>query len=262
MAHYSHAFPAGDEMKTILLIDDDPISREVMQMTLEMHGASVETAECGDDAIRLLAEWDSAQKDALRLILMDTQMPGLSGAALVQQLRQSTAARIFAISASEPGEVVRGAVDGFLIKPVQAEEVMTILKGAKDAAPETIAPERLETVHAVAGESDLIDLVVLGKLKAMMPESAIREIYSATAADLKGRLVRLSDAMTAEDKPEVARIAHSIKGGCAMVGLSGARDAAARLESSNLQVSWSSELSQLRIALKGLEGMLVNGFPS
>jgi HPt (histidine-containing phosphotransfer) domain-containing protein len=108
----------------------------------------------------------------------------------------------------------------------------------------------------------VIDPGVLGKLKAMMPASAVREIYAATAADLAGRLLTLQTAMDTANSADVARIAHAIKGGCAMVGLTSARDAAARLEISNLPVTWPEELSQLHIALRGLEGMLGDDFPA
>ena len=47
-----------------------------------------------------------------------------------------------------------------------------------------------------------------------------------------------------------------------MVGLTGAREAAARLETINLPVTWLSELAQLHFALSGLKGMLGVDFPA
>jgi len=118
-------------------------------------------------------------------------------------------------------------------------------------------------IHAeVAVGDSLVDPLVLGKLKAMMPASAVREIYVAVASDLTKRLVTLQAAMDAHDGTEVARIAHAIKGGCAMVGLIGAREAASRLETSNLPETWPAELAHLHSALKGLEVMLGDNFPA
>ena len=88
--------------RSILIIDDDAISREVMQMTLEMHGYAVETAEDGAAALVLLAGTKPTT------ILMDTQMPGLSGVELIAALRDVCQARIIAIS----GEYEAGALHG------------------------------------------------------------------------------------------------------------------------------------------------------
>jgi hypothetical protein len=46
-----------------------------------------------------------------------------------------------------------------------------------------------------------------------------------------------------------------------MVGLSGARDAASRLETSNLTETWPKELLQLQLALGALQSILRDGLP-
>jgi CheY-like chemotaxis protein len=264
---------ATRQLPSILLIDDDAISREVMQMMLGMHGLTVITAEGGAEALAVLAVGATQTDliDQLGLILMDSQMPGLSGAELISALRKRTAARIVAISASEPAAAIRRAADAFLLKPIQVEDVLAMLE------PKAVEPveTELRMVQATAGGAenptnpinptrpiDPIDLSVLGKLNAMMPASAVREIYAATAADLDMRLAALQAAMDSGNAAEVARIAHAIKGGCAMVGLTGAREAAARLETINLPVTWLNELEQLHIALTGLKGMLGDDFPT
>jgi len=244
-------------LPSILLIDDDAISREVMQMTLELHGFSVASAEDGPAALTLLAH--AAEEPGL--ILMDTQMPGLSGVALVSALRGCVGSRIVAISASEPGAAMRQAADGFLLKPIDAGSLLDWLQTSPESAPGEYAalPAAVETVMDAVGLA-LVDPEVLGKLRAMMPDAGVRELYAAVAADLVHRLPLLESAMEAENAAEVARIAHAIKGGCAMVGLTGARDAAANLEVSNLPVTWSNELAHLRIALTNLECMLGGDF--
>jgi len=232
--------------RSILLIDDDAISREVMQMTLEMHGYFVVAAEDGLSALEVLRDGPE-----LETILMDTQMPGLSGVDLIAALRAASQARVVAISASDPGEALRKAADGFLLKPIEVANLTALL--TFDPPP---ASASTKSVASIA----LLDPTVFAKLKAMMPAAALKEIYMATAADLGGRLQSLEAAMDSINTREVSRIAHSIKGGCAMVGLTGAREAAARLEVSNLPVTWEFELVQLHIALQGLESMLASDF--
>jgi len=231
----------------LLLIDDDAVSREVLGMVLEMRGFSVTLAEDGAAALALL---DTAHPE---VILMDTQMPGLSGLGLIAALRANSTAKIIAISGSDPGEEIRGAAGGFLLKPFEAEDLVALLASA---------PITVSSPEAKSSSADVIDPAVLGKLKAMIPAKAVREIYAAVAADLKTRLVTLEAALAAGDENEVKRISHSIKGGCAMVGLSGAMEAAARLESGNVVVTLPTEVSQLHFALHALEGMLGEDFPA
>lgn len=256
------------QLPSLLLIDDDAISREVLQMTLEMHGFAVETAEDGPSALARLAEKNHQPNLILPdlilpdLILMDTQMPGLSGIELIHALRDCSKAQILAISGSDPGEAIRQATDGFLLKPIEPEALLAWINRIDQAEPGEIASVQAQRQTSADLGADLIDPVVLGKLKAMMPASAVREIYAAVAGDLTTRLATLQTAMDTQNGADVSRIAHAIKGGCAMVGLTGAREAAARLEISNLPVTWPEELSQLRFALSGLEGMLGDDFPS
>jgi len=260
---------APPQLPGVLLIDDDAISREVLGMMLETHGFPVQLAEDGAQALALLTG-SAASGEAPGVILMDTQMPGLSGLELVAALRKSSPARIVAISGSAVSEAIRNATDGFLLKPVEAEAVAKLLAAATRAqnaikpAMQPAKPKSTRKAKTDAADvaSTLIDPVVLGKLKAMMPAAAVREIYAAVASDLKTRLVALEAAIDSDQADEVQRIAHTIKGGCAMVGLSGATQVAARLETSNVAVTWPAEVQELRGALKALEDMLGTEFPA
>jgi CheY-like chemotaxis protein len=257
----------------VLLIDDDAISREVLSMMLEMHGLPVDSAEDGKQALELVESAPTLPG----IILMDSQMPGVSGARLIKALRQRLKDRnaanqatygqtkIIAISGSEVADAIRQAADGFLLKPIQVESVLALIDAPvldlhASAAPDLAeTPETCPILDPAVGDPAVLDPIVLGKLKAMMPDAALREVYSAVAADLETRLATLTAAMDAGDAAAVASIAHTIKGGCGMVGLCGATEAAARLENSNLPETWPEELLQLHFALKNLQGLLSNG---
>jgi CheY-like chemotaxis protein len=235
----------------------------------------VETAEDGAIALSWLGS-GVAHPDA---ILMDTQMPGLSGLELIAALRAVTKARIIAISGSQVGEAIREAADGFLLKPVEVEQLMALIESepaktvdiqaaagrstspAGTPKPLTGRARRAANAAASAGPKDLIDPVVLGKLKAMMPAAAVLEIYTAVAADLEKRLPSLAAAIEAGNAKEASGIAHAIKGSCSMVGISGAADAASRIETGNLAESRTKELLQLNAALSTLQGILCDGLP-
>lgn len=68
--------------KTILLIDDEPDVRQVLQLTLELsYGWQVETAVSGLEGI------DKATVLAPDLILLDIMMPDLDGVATLERLK-------------------------------------------------------------------------------------------------------------------------------------------------------------------------------
>ena len=239
----------------ILLIDDDAISREVLSMLLEMEGFPVDSAVDGAQALDLLQKAPKPPE----VILMDTQMPGLSGMDLISALRNASGkSRIIAISGSEVGDEIRQAADGFLLKPIQVEALTALLESS-GPQEESIGGTKDTKSPEVSAVSEVIDPVVLNKLKAMMPAAAVREIYSAVASDMETRLVNLAAAIDAGNASEVKRIAHTIKGGCAMVGMSPATEAARRLESSNASETWPKELLQLHFAVGKLQSILVHG---
>jgi HPt (histidine-containing phosphotransfer) domain-containing protein/CheY-like chemotaxis protein len=224
-------------------------------MMLEMHGFVVEGAEDGLNALATLGR-AMAEGQEPGVILMDAQLPGLSGVDLVQALRVHTTARIFAISGSEVGTEIREATDGFLLKPIEVETLLAAMEGetAVEAGAKVAGPEAVDS-------APVIDATVLGKLRGLMSAAAVREIYVAVVADLKVRLLSLEAAMASGDEAEVRRIAHAIKGGCGMVGFTAAAEVASRLETSSILGSYAEELVRFRVALGALEGILGGDFP-
>ena len=65
----------------ILVIDDDPDSRELLQRTLEGDGYAVVTAEGGEEGIEL------ARRVKPSLITLDVMMPGMDGWAVLKELK-------------------------------------------------------------------------------------------------------------------------------------------------------------------------------
>lgn len=194
---------------TVLLIDDDLVSREVAATVLSLAGSIVHTAEDGAAALALLTSGDG-RPTPLRpdAILMDAQMPGLSGTKLIAALRARTQARIFAVSGSHPPDEIVSAADGFLLKPFSAEDVAKLLE---NNAPEP-APSLLDASDPV------INTEILAQFRKLMPKPAVRKLYETVVADLERRIDAIAEAMAKGDGAEVRRIGHTIKGGCGMAG--------------------------------------------
>ncbi len=70
-------------MKTILVIEDDEVARELMRMALEMRGYKVLTAEDG------IQGYDEAARARPDLIITDIKMPAADGVHLVRRVRDT-----------------------------------------------------------------------------------------------------------------------------------------------------------------------------
>jgi CheY-like chemotaxis protein len=245
---------AKRQLPVILLIDDDLVSREVAATVLTMTGFTVHTAESGDAALKMLTN------ETFRpgVILMDAQMPGLGGKKLIAELRGRTKARIFIISGSDALPDLANAADGFLLKPFNAEDLSKLLMGNQPAASPTLLDPN----------EPVVSVEVLAQLRRVMPESAVRQIYSVVVADLSGRIEALGTAIAKGDAAEIRRIGHAIKGGCGMAGALQAARLGALLEATPLnpkdnQLDNSAVLlHDLRAAVRGLERMLDAELPA
>lgn len=114
--------------KRILLVEDEPINREIAQMLLEDVGLVVETAEDGLAALQL------AEKNDYALILMDMQMPKMDGIEATRAIRLlpgHQATPILALTAnafaSECERCLNAGMDGFITKPVDPAGLSRIL---------------------------------------------------------------------------------------------------------------------------------------
>ena len=242
----------------VLLIDDDLVSREVTATVLTLNGYVVHTAENGAQAIEVLG----VAKPAPEIILMDTQMPGLSGIELIAKIREKSGAPILAISGSDLPQQIIDSSDGYLIKPFDVEAMRKVLD---DRTGQTATSN---TASMLEPDAPVINLAVLAQLRALMPEPAVRQIYRAIVADLNKRVSTLELAMAKGDMTEISRIGHAIKGGCAMAGASQAARLGALIEKSGRNASGNHLdngevlVSDLRAAARALESMLDPELPA
>ncbi|HEV2135940.1 MAG TPA: response regulator [Terracidiphilus sp.] len=247
------------ELPTVLLIDDDLVSREVAATMLTLSGYTVYTAEDGEGALGKVGIKSGCNPS---VILMDTQMPGLSGMELIRELRARTKALVIAISGSEAGEEVTRAADGFLLKPFDAASLENLLE-KRGAVPASASRSRARIDDA----DPVVSPETLAQLRSLMPEEGIREVYSAVAADLERRISELETAIAGQDIPAVRRIGHAIKGGCGMAGALQAARLGAMLEAlpddviGNQLDNSAKLLDNLRSAARNLERILTSELP-
>jgi CheY-like chemotaxis protein len=261
-------FGPQQDLLTVLLIDDDLVSREVMATVLTMSGYTVHTAAGGEASLQVLADGGCVPT----VILVDAQMPGLSGEELIEELRARSRASIYVISASKAPEEMVKAADGFLLKPLTPDCLQKLLgahppQPALSAASNPSAPSRFDPAVPPA-EDPVVSPGTLAQLREMMPAAAVRQIYAAVVADLEKRIAALDAAIARGEAAEVRRIGHAVKGGCAMAGALQAARLGASIESGALESDGnqldnnSNVMDDLRAAARRLESMLKAEFPA
>lgn len=108
----------------ILLIEDDSASMELMMYLLKSFGYQPIIAFNGEDGFRL------AESTAPHLILCDVNLPGISGAAFVRELKRLpelkhvpvVAVTAMAMAGDREG-LMRLGFDGYIAKPIDPEQL-------------------------------------------------------------------------------------------------------------------------------------------
>jgi CheY-like chemotaxis protein len=115
-------------LQRVLIVDDDPDFLAVAETSLEAHGFQVVRAAGGLRAVFL------ATRSVPDAVLCDLRMPGIDGFIVAEALRADPATMhttIFACTGRRDlearAQIERSAFDGVLIKPVDWEEVATLL---------------------------------------------------------------------------------------------------------------------------------------
>jgi DNA-binding response OmpR family regulator len=105
----------------ILVVDDEPLLRNLLERSLKRAGYGVVTAASGEDALALFAS------TPVDLLLVDVMMPGIDGYALCAAVRElSTAPIILLTSLDNADEVVHGfsvGADDYITKPFQFRDL-------------------------------------------------------------------------------------------------------------------------------------------
>jgi CheY-like chemotaxis protein len=109
-------------MKSILIVDDDPVSRMLVEAVLEAEGYETRKAGSPEDALEILKTWGAD------VILVDIQLHGLdNGLEFARRLKANVATRdttIIAFTAYgerwTAAETAAAGCDGFMEKPITA----------------------------------------------------------------------------------------------------------------------------------------------
>jgi signal transduction histidine kinase/DNA-binding response OmpR family regulator len=226
--------PSADNQRLpglrVLVVDDSDINREVALRILQAEGALVELANDGAAALG----WLCANKDAVDVVLMDVQMPGMDGYEATRRLRAMQACRTLPVIALTAGafknqqDAARAAgMDAFVAKPFNVDEliatILRLVKGqatamAAGAAP---APAPAEAWPGIALQQGLA---------TWRDETAYRKFLRKFAADYGRSGAQLETWYAQGDNAAAQALTHKLKGGAANLSLPDVARAAGELE--------------------------------
>ncbi|MEW5972177.1 MAG: response regulator [Pseudomonadota bacterium] len=203
---HAGARPAADEVggaafegRTILVVDDHPLNREVLGQMLEQAGARVVLAASGDEAL--------ARRKGVDAVLLDLHMPGMDGEVVLRELR-----------ARQP----------------ELPVLMLTADTVRETAERLRREGAVDVLHKPVGETRLFSALAtaLGQpLPAPSPPLELEGLRTRFWRDeWPSFALRLRAARLAEDGPALHELLHTLAGTAGLVGLTGLADAARRLD--------------------------------
>lgn len=179
--------------KTILVADDDPALRKLLQINLERSGFRTLAAMDGEEALEMAA------REEPDLIILDVRMPGPSGIEVTRTLRATSDVPII-MATGEGAEVDRvvglevGA-DDYVTKPLSPRELVArvnaVLRRAAGSGPTeidlgeiridleryTVERNGVEPVRLTSKEFDLLKTLASSPGRVFTREELLRNVW-------------------------------------------------------------------------------------
>ncbi|MBV8104038.1 MAG: sigma-54-dependent Fis family transcriptional regulator [Hyphomicrobiales bacterium] len=143
----------------VLIVDDDPIQRRLLEAMARRFGYDAETLDSGE---RALARLQAADRPPVSLVILDLVMPDLDGMAVLARMRQRDIATP-AIVQTAHGSIeavisaMRAGATDFVVKPVGAERLQVSIKNALRV--DALEDELRRATRRAAGELGFRDIV-------------------------------------------------------------------------------------------------------
>jgi CheY-like chemotaxis protein/HPt (histidine-containing phosphotransfer) domain-containing protein len=222
----------------ILIVDDHPVNRELLQQQVEALGYAARTAVDGSDA---LARWSAG---GVALVLTDCQMPRMSGYELALQIRARESAGgaartpIVACTAmalgEERGKCLAAGMDDVVFKPVELRRLHDVLQRWHPR------PRRPPATQATAGQEPqgTVDTALVAATWGRDPKT-LEGVVAAYLQSVREDHALLREAAARRDAKSVRELAHRMLGASSMVGAQGVAESCMQLTAASREAHWS-----------------------
>ena len=148
--------------KRVLIVDDDPVQRRILEETIKRLGFETKTVGSGEQALNIL---EGEGGTSISLVLLDLVMPDVDGMMVLERVRDLVGMPPFIVQTahgsidSAINAMRAGAVD-FVMKPASPERLEVSIKSALKI--EALAGEITRIKKKAAGKLTFSDLIIHG----------------------------------------------------------------------------------------------------
>lgn len=208
----------------VLIADDHPLFREALRQVVNeaLPEASIKEAPNFDDALKALDD-----EDGLDLILLDLNMPGMSGFTSLMEMREADPATpIVIVSAAEEQDVIERAfvvgAAGYIPKSLAKEEMVTAINAViggdiyrpcnggeaqPDKAKTSITPDMMDRVNSLTRrQRNVLSLIARGK-----PNKLIAYELDVTNTTVKAHVTAILRKLKVTSRTQAAILAREIE---------------------------------------------------
>ncbi|NPU14890.1 sigma-54-dependent Fis family transcriptional regulator [Bradyrhizobium sp. 83012] len=164
---------------SILIADDDPVQRRLVENMVQKCGYEAVVVETGDAVIEKLTNPDAAPIDA---IVLDLVMPGLDGMGVLSKMREAGISIPVIVQTAHGGidnvvSAMRAGAQDFVVKPVGIERLQVSLRNALNTS--ALKGELQRIRHSREGRLTFTDIIT--RAEAMAPILRIAEKAAASS---------------------------------------------------------------------------------
>ncbi|MDH5620570.1 MAG: ATP-binding protein [Gammaproteobacteria bacterium] len=238
----------------VLVVDDNEVNQFVAQRMLEQLGFLVDLAANGEQAI------DASEKEDYAAILIDSQMPGMSGNEATRAIRlregDDRHTPIIALTARAMEHDQRKAfdagVDDFLSKPVFIEDIAAALQRVlyKAASGRILGGAGSAGSRRQSTGEEVLDMTIieeLRKIKGSSDSDLFDELADQFLSRVPDWLRELEAAARDNDLRSVRRQAHRLLGLCRQIGAERMAAQCHRLERIDAEASDSTVVTEVAL---------------
>jgi DNA-binding NtrC family response regulator len=172
--------------ETILIVDDDPVQRRLLENMVQRMGYPAVVANGGDAAVRMLCGEEAARIDC---VVLDLMMPDLDGLGVLARMREAGVAIPVIVQTAHGGidnvvSAMRAGATDFVVKPAGAERLQVSLRNA--LATRALAGELARIKRSREGALTFADVITRSSEMAAVLRSAEKAAASAIPALIEG----------------------------------------------------------------------------
>ena len=170
--------------KSVLVVDDDPTQRRLVQAVLDRDGFEVIHASNGHEALDRMTRGGGAD-----VVLLDMVMPGLSGMETLEQMRASGVTAPVIILTANAGidlvvKAMQAGAQDFFVKPASPERILVSIRNALQMGQMVAEVGRLK--KHVSGRTSFDDLVGASPAMQMVKALGVRGAASSIPVLITG----------------------------------------------------------------------------